>query len=163
MGTWMNSDGLYIKFGTDEAAIGTAGEYRTTGPQRMAEVKLTLTSLLTTTAILDDNNFIPAGARIEKVEVVTETAVTSGGAATLNVGLIRRDRTTAIDEDGLIAALAIASFNAAGETVVLTNGVTSAGALVGTTLANSGYLAADYDTAAFTAGVSKVRVYWSKP
>lgn len=163
MGTWMNSDGLYIKFGVDEATDGVGGEYRTNGPQRLAEVKLTLTSAGLSPAIVDDNVWLPKGARIEKVEVVTETAATSGGLATLNVGLQRNDRSTELDYDGLVAALALASIDTAGETNVLTKGSTGAGALLGTSLANPGYLTFDYDTAAFTAGVVKVRIYWSKP
>jgi hypothetical protein len=163
MGTWMNSDGLYIKFGTDEADHGVAGEYSTLGPQRMVEAKLTLTEAALTAAIVDDNVWLPAGARIEKVEVIAETAATSGGAAVLNVGLQRQDRSTELDYDGLVAALALTAINAAGETNSLTPGSTGAGALIGTTLANAGYLTFDYDTAAFTAGVMKVRVYWSKP
>jgi hypothetical protein len=162
MGTWNNSDGLYIRYGTDEADTGVAGEYRTNGPQRMVEVEITMLPLATGAAIQDDNVWLPAGARIEKVEVVTKTAVTSSGSGTLNVGLIRKDRTTELDYDGLIAAAAVATFNAAGETLSITAGGTAAGALLGTTLSYAGYLTADYDTADFTAGVIDVRIYWSK-
>ena len=161
MSTWHNNDGLFIRFGTKEAEVGVAGEYRTNGPQRMVEVTIpAMTALGTGAAIQDDSAVIPKGARIEKVEVITDTLVTSGGSATLNIGLIRTDRTTELDYDGLVAALALASFNAAGETAVLTTAVTSAGALLGTTLANNGLITADYDTAAFTAGAIRVRVYY---
>jgi hypothetical protein len=51
--------------------------------------------------------------------------------------------------------------DAIGETVTHTNGTTYAGALVGTTVgANPGYLAADYDTAAFTDGTVLIRIYY---
>ena len=163
MGEWLNGDGLYVKFGTDEADTGTAGEYRTNGPQRMVEVEITLANLGTASAILDDNALLPAGFRIEKVEIVNKTAAT-GDTAVLNVGLIRKDRSTAYDADGFCAAVAIADFNAAGETLSFTQpGSAAGGAFIGTTLAYSGYLVADYDTAAFTAGVVKVRIYMSKP
>lgn len=158
---WYNSDGLYIKYGTEEATAGVAGEYKMTGPQQMVELTISNLVPLTTTGVIQDYNVvIPKNARIEKVEVITTTAVTSGGSATLDIGLVSTDTTTAYDDDGLIAALAIASFNAAGESVVLTNGVTSAGALVGTTLASNGYLVASYNTAAFTAGAIKIRIYY---
>lgn len=161
MGTWLNSDGLYIKYDRNAAEMGKAHEFRHDGPYHVMELVLDdLTELADTSAIIDDNAFIPKNARIERVDVVTETAVTSGGSAVLNVGLIRTNRSTALDADGLVAALAIASFNAAGETVNLTAGVTSAGALIGTTLANAGLLVADYDTAAFTAGAVIVRVFY---
>jgi hypothetical protein len=121
-----------------------------------------MTDLGTTAAIQDYNVVVPKNARIEKVEVITQTAVTSGGSATLNVGLKRTDNSTELDYDGLVAALALASFNSAGETVALTVGSTSAGALIGTTLAYNGYLTVDYDTAAFTAGAIRVRVYFTR-
>lgn len=162
--TWMNSDGLYLKTGTSEAALSTAGEYELDGTYHVVEVTIhDMTALGTAAAIQDDVTFIPKNARIEKLELVTETACTSGGSATLNVGLIRRDRSTELDYDGLISAGALATFNAAGETVTYTAGTTAAGALVGTTLSNSGYLTADYDTAAFTAGKVVIRVFYRFP
>ncbi len=163
MGTWTNSDGLRITFGVDEAVTGTAGEYRTDDRDRVAEVVINLTSLGTAAAIQDQHTTIPAGMRIARVELINETAATSGGSAVLNVGLQRLDRTTELDYDGFIAAGALATFDAAGETVTYTEGSTAHGALIGTTLANPGYITADYDTAAFTAGRVRVRIYYYKP
>lgn len=161
---WYNSDGLYIKFGTEgDTSSVQAGEYRTNGPQRMVELVIpAMTALGTAAAIQNDACRLPKNARIEKVEIVTTTACTSGGSAVLNIGLQRTDRSTELDYDGLVAAAAIATFNAAGETVSITAGGTAAGALLGTTLAYNGYLTADYDTAAFTAGAIKVRVFYSR-
>lgn len=159
---WYNSDGLYVKFGTEQATASDAGEYRTNGPQRLIELSIdTMTGLTTTGVIQDDVTVLPAGARIEKVEVVTKTAATSAGAATLDIGIIDTDRSTAIDDDGLVAALALTSIDAAGETTELTKGSTGAGALIGTTLAANGLLVASYNTAAYTAGAVKVRIYFS--
>lgn len=164
MATWMNSDGLYLTTGVDEGALSKAGEYRHDGAWHCVEVTIPdMTALGTAAAIQDNVTFVPKGARIEKIELVTETACTSGGSATLNVGLIRRDRSTELDYDGFIAAGALATFNAAGETVEYTAGSTAAGALVGTTLANNGYITADYDTAAFTAGKVVIRVFYRFP
>lgn len=161
MGTWKNNDGLYIKFDRNAAEAGKAGEFRNDGPYHVLEVVLDdMTELGTSAAIIDDNCTLPKNARIEKVELITETAVTSSGSGTLNVGLIRTDRTTELDYDGLIAAEAVADFNAAGETVTYTAGASSAGALIGTTTANPGLLTADYDTADFTAGKVVIRVYY---
>ena len=160
---WYNSDGLLVKFGTEQGEAGVAGEYRTSGPLRMVELEIEdLTTLGTSAAIQDDACRLPKDARIEKVEVITTTLATSGGSAVLNIGLQRSDRSTELDYDGLIAALPIASFNAAGETYEAVVGATYVGALVGTTLAYNGYLTADYDTAAFTAGAIKVRIYFSR-
>jgi hypothetical protein len=160
---WTNNDGLYIKFGTEEATAGTAGEFRTNGAERVVRAKLTLTGLGTAAAIQDQHTVIPAGVRISEVKIINETAATSGGSAVLNIGLQRLDRSTELDYDGLVAAAALATFNAAGETQTLTAGSTGAGALVGTTTAYPGYITADYDTAAFTAGVLQVEIKYYKP
>ena len=160
---WTNGDGLRIKFGTNEATAGTVGEYKTLGLERVLEAVITLTSLGTSAARQDETLMLPAGARISAVKIINQTAATSGGSATLNVGLQRADRSTELDYDGLVAAAALSTFNAAGETSTLTNGSTGAGALIGTTLAYPGYLTADYDTAAFTAGVLRVQVMYYMP
>lgn len=161
--TWMNPDGLHLKTGTEEATLSTAGEYRNDGPYHVAEVTIhDMTDLGTAAAIQDDVTFIPKGARIDRVDVVTETLAT-GTNAVLNVGLIRRDRSTAIDADGLVAALPVASMATAGETTSLVADATYAGTSIGLTLANNGYITADYDTAAFTAGKVIIRVYYRFP
>lgn len=159
---WYNNDGLYIKYGTEEATVGKAGEYEWDGPQRFVELRIPDLTALTTTGVIQDYNcVIPKNAFIEKIEVVTKTAATSGGSATLDIGLIRTDTTTAYDDDGLVAALALTTHDAAGETTTITKGGTGAGALVGTVLANNGYLVASYNTAAYTAGALDIRIYFS--
>lgn len=161
---WINNDGLRIKFGAEEGQAGAGGEYVTTGPQRMVELTIAdMTALGANAAVQEHHVVIPKGARIEKVETITVTAITSGGAAALNVGLVKADRSTELDFDGLIAAAAIATINAAGGSQSLVVGSTGAGALIGTTLAENGILTADYDTAAYTAGKLVIRVYYSFP
>jgi len=162
---WYNSDSLYVKFGKEEATPGKVATYRTAGPVQVAEIFLDETALLALSAtagatILDYNTVIPKNARIEKVEVITQKATTSGGAAVLNIGLVRTDTTTELDFDGLVAAIPKGSTDAAGETTALTVGATYAGALIGTVLANNGYVVADYDTAAYTAGELRIRVHY---
>ena len=161
---WTNSDGLYIKFGTEEAQAATSGMYRKADNVHEAEVVITLTALGTSAARVGSETLvIPSGARIVGVTVVNQTAATSGGSAVLNVGLQRLDRTTELDYDGLLAAAPLADYNAAGEIKEYVIGVTGVGALVGTTLANPGYITADYDTAAFTAGVIRVKIFYYFP
>ena len=165
MGTWYNNDGLYIKYGTSEAEHGKGGAFAAdVAGQHVVELDITLTNLTTSPAILDDNVFLPKGYTITKVETVATVAATSGGAAALNIGLIRKDRSTAIDADGIVAALALTAIDAVGETTVLTKGSTGAGALVGTVTSADypSYITADYDTAAYTAGVVKVRIWLQK-
>lgn len=163
MGTWTNSDGLYIKYGTSEAGLRTAGENNKLGLLEV-EATITLTGLaVATESIVSDTVFLPKGARIQEVETVAKTLATTGTTSTLDVGLIRTDRTTELDYNGLIADAAITNWDAAGEKVVFTPGVTGVGALVGTTLAYAGLLTAGVNTAVFTAGVLIVRVRYFMP
>lgn len=160
--SWTN-DGLTKFYGTSRTTPTTAGEYRHDGPLHMIEVKIDLTALATGAAVLANTTELPAGMRIEEIEIVADTAATSSGSAVLNIGLIRQDRTTELDYDGFVAALAKTAYDAAGEKTVIRVGSTGAGALLGTTLAYAGLLTADYDTAAFTAGTIYVRIRYYKP
>lgn len=158
---WLNGDNLYRKYGTEQATVQKGGEYRFDGPEHMIEIKLDLTTLTETETIQADTIFFPKGARISKVDVVTHTAAATGTA--IDVGFIRSsDRSTEIDYDGLVAALVTASMNVPGETVRLTAGTTSAGAMVGTTTATYvGHISASRTSAtAFTAGVVYIRIYY---
>lgn len=156
--SWFNPDGLLLKFGTEKATSTTGGEYHNVGQLHEVELKVSLTSVGSTATILNDVYLIPKNARIVEVEILTETGATSGGATTLDVGLIATNRSTEIDFNGLVAAFAKASYDAAGEKNTITLGSTGAGALIGTTTASPGYLCANWNTAAFTAGVLYIKV-----
>lgn len=173
MATWTNSDGLFIKFGDAEKNKTFGGSYCTYGPQHITEMRIDLTDLTSSAAIYPVNTVgveLPSGAFIESVESYAEVLATSGGAATFDFGLIRLDRTTELDYNGLLAAVPLAQMNEAGEKNIflgagdtLPSGLTGQGALIGTALANAGILTANYNTAAFTAGKLIVRVYWYTP
>lgn len=161
---WINSDGLRVMLGSEEATAVLAGEYSKMDMEHEVELTLTLTALGTAAARFGSETLmIPKGARISRVVVLTTTTATSAGSAVLNVGLQRHDRSTELDYDGLLAAAPLADYNLVGETKEYTIGVTGVGALVGTTLANSGYITADYDTAAYTAGVVRIKIYYFIP
>jgi len=162
MATWLDPDGLNRVYGPDRALPTSAGEFVTLGAMREIELKLTLSTLTDASAIVEDSVVIPAGCRIEEVDILNEVAAT-GATATLSLGLIRTDRTTAYDADGILVALALAAFDVEGEKVTIRVGSTGAGALLGTLLANPGYLVAEWNTAAFTAGVIKIRIRYSVP
>lgn len=171
MGSWLNNDGLYIEYGPDEVTVVDGGEYKAFGALHEVEIEIDLDALSTSAeTILSDTITIPNGARIEKVVLVVETAATSGGSATLDFGLIDQDRTTELDYDGLVAALALAEMSDAGAVIEFMNGADSTpagesgdGALVGTTLSNTGLLTASANTAVFTGGRLKARIYWYNP
>jgi hypothetical protein len=165
---WIDNAGLYQKYGLEQTVTQAGGEYKTWDAVRMIEFDLDLTTLTTTAGTIipgTDNIHFPAGVAIEEVQVVNKTAATSGGAATLNLGLVRYDRTTEIDFDGILVTAPIADFNAANERKSYTVGVTGAGALItaGTVGSNPGYLVASYGTAAFTAGLVTIRIMYRKP
>lgn len=100
---------------------------------------------------------IPAGSVITSATLVMTTAATSGGAATLQIGTYNAAG-TAIDADGIDAAIALTVIDADGDVVRCD------GAQTGVT----GYLSADahvgmlYGTAAYTAGAGKLIVEFKK-
>jgi hypothetical protein len=162
-GTWLNKDGLYIKYGTSLAVAGTAGEFKTYGPLRELEVKIDLSLLNTSTpTIIDYNTFFPSGDNymIEQVDVVADVLMSTASSPTLSVGLIGFDQTT-IQSNGNTAFVkaAAAATLAAGDKLVLTKGVTAAGDFVGNYLQTTtgGYVTAILGTATAT-GLIRVRI-----
>lgn len=165
---WVNNDGQLVLFGTDKTRPARVGAFsQLDGGRSCVEVTLSLTALPTVASgneqILSDTVTIPNGALIEEIEIINTKAATSGGSAVLDLGLVDQDRSTEIDFDGLLADVALATFNTIGEKTVIRVGSTGAGALVGTKITNTGLLTASADTADFTAGVLKIRVYYIVP
>lgn len=165
---WYDNAGLYRKFGTDKATAKTAGEYRKYGKYHEIEVTITAANLTQTETILDDIVVIPAGARIQEVEVQTHTAAATGTA--IDLGLIQTDRSTEIDYNGLLAAAPLAIMDLAGERTIFTAATTvpasatGTGALIGTTLTYSGHISASMtDATSFTAGVIVVTIRYYMP
>lgn len=168
MGTWMDADGLYHKYGTTKTTPNTAGEYEGDGLIREIEVTITLAGLTQVEVIQSDQTFVPSGARIQSIELMTKTAGATGTA--IDVGLTRLDRTTELDYNGFLAAAPLAIFDLAGERTVFTAAstvpasATGTGALIGTTLSNPGYISASQtDATSFTAGVVVVTVRYYMP
>lgn len=158
MGTWNNDDGLHIRYGETEVVTTKGGAKPPVGGLNHFEVVVELADLSTTAAIVGEGLLIPNNHQVVGVDVFMEVAATSGGSATLDVGLVDQDRSTAIDDDGLVAALALASIDAEGDSLSLVQGSTGHGALVGDVITNTGYVTASYNTAAFTAGVARITV-----
>lgn len=157
-GNWKNADGLYLEFGTTKPAIDVAGEYKSYGDFREINIRLDLTTLTASPAIISQNLKFPTGMRIARIDVISDVAAVGAGA-TLDLGLQAEDRSTEIDYNGLLAAVALTTFDAVGETNAYTAGVSGAGALMGTSTTSVGYLTANYNTAAITAGAVNIRIF----
>lgn len=164
---WLNNDGLFLQFGTDQTTSETAGEYSGSDtPNRIVEVLIDLTKL-TSTAAVQSNNVIfpapPAGQMyIEKVELTVETASTGG--TSFSVGLIQMDRATIPSNysTAFVNALINASTNAVGDLITMSAGSTSAGGLIGSQPANATgpYYITALASGTYTAGKVRVRIYY---
>lgn len=181
MGTWLNSDGLHVKFGVDEGDLRRGGELNTLGQDRVIQATVKYTDALSATAAIvgsavttDDGAFgvvIPKGFRVKAIEVLTKTAFTSSGtigSATLAMGLkLASDRSTELDHDGFTTASFVGSrIDAVGERTFVEIGTTGVGALVGTTLASNGVLVVAntaHGSHPYTAGELQVNIIGYDP
>ena len=68
---WDNTDGLRVKFGTEQATPSLAGEYRNNGLLREVEFIIDLATLTQAETVLDDNVTIPAGVRIAEIKITS--------------------------------------------------------------------------------------------
>jgi hypothetical protein len=153
--SWTNADGLTVLMHEEQGAVQTTGLHAGTTRKTLVvdlEDATTLGSSVGSIGAAGPNDaFIPSGAIIIKAWFVVDTAFTSGGSATLNIGLFQQDGTE-IDADGLDATVAVA-------TLVADAVVEGDGADVGTRVgANDAYIGFIYSTAAFTAGAGKLIV-----
>jgi hypothetical protein len=178
--SWMNSDGLYVKFGLEEGKSAVGGEYSKDGAIHEYEVTIDYTEVLSATYAIVDGGaapgplgvVIPEGLRVTEVEVFTATAFTSSGtigSAVLSVGLKKKsDRSTELDHDGFLTASFVGGvFDAANETTVVRTGTTGVGALItgGSVISEDGVIVAANTAHAshpFTAGkaIVKIRGYY---
>lgn len=161
MGTWLNDDGLFIKYGpTSFESTHKGGEFATSvAGENVVELTITLTELADANAIVNDVVRLPENCLVTSVTVVPTVGAT-GTNAVLDIGLIDPDRSSNGDDDALVAALPVASMSDIGETTILRQGDTYHGVAIGAevTTQNGRFITAGYDTAAFTAGVIKVRI-----
>jgi hypothetical protein len=175
-GSWTNSDGLYLQYGTTKATAEVGGDYLAWGQTRVAEVLVnvgTMSSAAATSSTPISNTlFFPQGQNlfIEKVEVVTEIA-TSATSGAISIGLVQDDRST-VPTNGATAFVAAATvFTTAGTIVTYTAGTASAGALIGTynsqwntntsgTNSVGGYITAYQSGTSSATGQLRVRIYY---
>lgn len=157
MGTWMNPDGLYKKFGTTKAVPNTGGEYKTLGELREIELRVDLGGMTTTPTILNDEIFYPVGMQLQEVEVYVETVGVPNTATLVNIGLVGTDRTTVISATYFVSS-PVADHTPKGKKTVYTSGA-------GVTTPNvvPGYITAAAVTGTYTSGVLKVRIRYYRP
>lgn len=167
---WHNKDGLYIKFGTEKASsLVDAGSPKTfnSDGESVLQLEVNLTELTEVEQILSDVVWLPKNAQILYVKSIAEVPGETGAA--IDLGLVRADRATEQDYDGLLAAFPLSgNYDTVGDTVVFTeNGtvpasVVGTGVLVGTIIPSTSdkyYVTASRTTStAFTAGRLKISI-----
>lgn len=157
MGTWTNSDGLTILFGTTQATKSQGGHVDKSGPSVFLVADITLADLTDASAAVGsglDSHEIPKGAMIRSF--TTEVLVAAVGvSATLDLGIIKAGTAGTDDPDGFDVDIATATLTPAGASV------TGDGDLVNTVLDAHYHLAASFETAAFTAGKVRVTVEYA--
>jgi len=155
---WTNSDGLNVSFGLEKATPSVEGILSTMGDEHSVVVNLDYANITGSDALVSTHPSagIPDNVHITSATLYVKTAFTSGGSATLSIGLWNDDGDGTFsvnDADGIDATIALTAINAIGEHVACD------GALVGsngTFTAGTGdrplFVSVAYGTAAFTAG-----------
>lgn len=143
------------------------GETQLVGNMHNTKVVIKGTELDDTFADVLQDVAVPAGAIIQSCTLrVTEAFV--GATATLDIGwyyINSSGALTALDADGIDAAIAVTAIDAIGDTIVCDGALAGASAL-GDQLAetaSSYFVGASYNTAAFTAGEAELSIEWYMP
>jgi len=154
---WTNKDGLVVGFGTREVETTYSAKASRGGPEQQIVMRIKGADLADSdvAAQLVHAPIIPAGAFIKSAYLQVDTAF-EGVNAVLDIGLYKLSDGTAVDDDGIDAAIATA-------TLVAHYDVACDGAEVGKEQAVACKVAASYDTAAFTAGEATLIVTYVPP
>ncbi len=177
-GSWTNSDGLYLQFGTSKATAEVGGDFLAYGANRIAEVLINVgtisTAVATTITPVSNTLFFPQGQNlyIEKVELITEVAM-SATANALNVGLVQDDRVTVPTggASAFVSAITSTTMTTAGTILTLTAGTAGAGGFIGTyntqwntntsgTNSVGGYVTAYLSGTSSATGQIRCRIYY---
>jgi hypothetical protein len=147
---WVNSDGLVVRFGLEQAKEALAGAGAQAGEMKTVEAVLDSDRMAAfgTNLILGEATKVclPAGFKLVSATLYVEEAFdSSGDALTLSIGLCEQDGTV-IDDDGIDSAIAQAAIDSTSESVACD------GALIGTILAKDSFLTVLANTATATAG-----------
>jgi hypothetical protein len=142
-----------VKYGIVEGQAGKAGEWRTPTNQRIIDLELQLSTLTTTSTIIDNDLVLDKGWLIESVAVIgTEAAA---GGTSLNVGVIDSDRSSNAVATGILNTQLTANL------ALGPNGTVATGATVKTILVSNKILTAQV-AGTFTTGKVRVQITASK-
>ena len=170
MTVWSNDDGLDVRFGTSKADLRLGGKLSTYGAMSEIRVKILGTSVpaqgTVAANVIDKKVTIPTNSYLDAVtsQLFVDTAFTSGGSATLDIGLMAEDGDgtyTVLDDDGIDAAIAVG-------TLVLDYDTVPNGAQMGTSPVNAATglpmaISYGYNTAALTAGAATLVLRYRPP
>lgn len=173
--TWTNSDGLVVGFGTHTEDNDVCAVYPGANGEVTVVVEYTLADLPDTfaaTNVKPQDHRIPRGSVIKSAFLQTVVAPTSGGAATLDIGLWGVGLETEVTDgaDIIVADATIAEMGVAGEGILLDGTVIADAATAASTVATAGatsdsdvVISPSYETAVFTAGVVKLHLTYIPP
>lgn len=156
---FINADGLELRFGNEQAKVAEGGKISTRSDEQELVINIVGVDVPTVDAPVEKHVGLPQGAYLVSADLVVTTAFTSGGSATLDLGLMIDDGDgtySTFDDDGIDAAIAVAALTA--DAVIATNG-----ALIGTVLATQAsvrpyVVSSGFNTAAFTAGEANLHI-----
>ena len=157
MATWTNEDGLLVRYALDDGAK-VADDGLSHAENEMIRVRVTDGALLVdtdTAAEAGDRPFVPEGAIITDAYFRVDTAFTSGGASTLDIGTKLAAGTT-VDADGIDVDIALTAIDAVGDVIVCD------GAQIGVRASADWYPTLSYETAAFTGGAGELIIKYMK-
>ena len=149
--SWTNSDGLVQYFGPRKSENSVPAEaVNPSLGRKMITVYFRGEDLGDTVTPSERGALIPSGSYLRSATLTVQEAF-AGATAVLDLGIYKVGATGTDDDDGIDAAVAVAS---------LTAGVDIAcdGAAIGTVLTGDYRIGPSYDTAAFTAGSAKLVV-----
>lgn len=178
--SWLNSDTLYTKFGTEEAASNRGGEFATPDQGRhVIDFTIDWKDVQSTAAVIlgavgtvanpqtgSGGVLIPEGFIPEQMETTALVAFTSSGTigtSTMVIGTCKAsDRATALNLDAFTAAAFVGSlFDATNENQVVKTGSTGAGDGYGIAGTENGLVVvanSQHASHPYTAGVLKCRL-----
>ncbi len=157
--SYTNADGLRVLTNDDQGAVKTQGTAGAAQHQSIV-MDITFTALGTTfgASNIDVNNpVIPANSVITSATLVMTSAATSGGTPTLDIGTYNAAG-TAIDADGIDAAIALTAIDGTGETVRCDGAhLTTAGLITA-----DAYIGVIRSATVYTGGVGKLYIEYIK-